>query len=297
MLTKLHAQLNQAAASVPLMRANQNIPNRNAPACAGIFVSDAPEPLDVVVVSTLRPALLDLTLHSFYKYFLYQFKTTRLILNVDPIGERGVLQEELVAIAHRYSDLVISRTPAEPSFARAVQWGWSQVTSPFFLHLEDDWLLTKPAHWGPISQRFASVPNLASVRLNLTRNPPFTPPTHDGISLNPSLFRRDFIHQLLPHFDCTRDPEKQWRTSSSSTHSVISPWAFEYYGKPREVAYVIDTGKKWRRAHQLQKQNADGKTGTFWNPATTTPAITTAFHHLKYRFFLACWRRRVGHTS
>ena len=297
MLTLPLNQLNQVAATVPLMRTNQNIPNSDAPACADGFVSGAPELLDVVVVSTLRPELLDLTLHSFYKFFLHQFKATRLILNVDPIGEPRTKQEELLAIAHRYSNLVISRMPTEPSFARAVQWGWSQVATPFFLHLEDDWLLTKPVHWNPISQRFASVPNLASVRLNLTRNPPFAPPAHDGISLNPSLFRSEFIHQLLPHFDCTRNPEKQWRTSSSITHSLISPWTFEYYGKPREAAYVIDTGKKWRRDHQLQKQNADGKTGTFWKPATTAPFIATAFHRLKYKLFLAYWRRRVGCVS
>ena len=173
-------QLNQVAATVPLMRTNQNIPNGDAPACADGFASGAPELLDVVVVSTLRPELLDLTLHSFHKFFLHQFKATRLILNVDPIGEPRTKQEELLAIAHRYSNL------------------------------------------------------------------------------------------------------------------VISPWTFEYYGKPREAAYVIDTGKKWRRAHQLQKQNADGKTGTFWNPATTAPFIATAFHRLKYKLFLAYWRRRVG---
>ncbi|MSU42240.1 MAG: hypothetical protein EXS28_11100, partial [Pedosphaera sp.] len=232
------------------MRAHQNTLGLAVPASAGDSTAAMPSSLDVVVVATLRPALLGLTLHSFYKYFLHQFKATRLILNVDPVGERGVSQKDLVDIAHRYSNLVISRMPAEPSFAKAVQWGWSQVASPFFLHLEDDWLLTKPVRWQTMAQRFDNAKTLASVRLNLTRNPPNNPPAHAGLSLNPCLIRSECIRQILPHFDWKKDPEKQFGSSNSFTHPIMQRWAFEYYGKPREAAYVIDTAKKWRRAHQ-----------------------------------------------
>ncbi len=277
------------------MQTDQNILAPATTASRANVADPSSQSLDVVVIATLRPALLELTLHSFYKYFLSNFKTTRLILNVDPIGEPNVRQLDLLAIASRYADVVISRTPDTPSFAKAVEWGWSQVSTPLFLHLEDDWLLTKPVQWDAVSERFTNKASLASLRFNLTRNPNEDPPTHQGLSLNPCLWRTDFIRRILPHFDCSRDPEKQFRSSDGSAYPILSQWQFEYYGKPRERAYVIDTGKKWRRAHRLQKQTADRNMAAFWNQTAASQPFITAFYDLKYRLFLMWWRLRVGY--
>lgn len=277
------------------MRTNQNMPGLATAASKADAALSSSQSLDIVVIATLRPALLELTLHSFYKHFLPNFKTTRLILNVDPIGEPNVQQRDLLTIANRYADAVVSRTPDTPSFAKAVEWGWSQVSTPLFLHLEDDWLLTRPIRWDAISERFTNKPSLASLRFNLTRNPDGNPPTHQGLSLNPCLWRTDFIRRILPHFDCSRDPEKQFRSSDGPAYPILSQWQFEYYGKPRERAYVIDTGKKWRRAHRLQKQATSGNIAAFWNQTAAPHPFITAFRDLKYRLFLMWWRLRVGY--
>ena len=43
--------------------------------------------IDVVMTATVRPDVLELTLFSFFRHFLFQFARTRLIINIDPIGE------------------------------------------------------------------------------------------------------------------------------------------------------------------------------------------------------------------
>ena len=90
------------------------------------------ESIDVVVISTLRPKLLGLTLASFQKHFLNQFGNYRIILNVDPVGEENSSQDAIIELVNRYSDNVITCTPKTGNFSEAVRWAWSQVKSRYF---------------------------------------------------------------------------------------------------------------------------------------------------------------------
>ena len=119
------------------------------------------ESIDVVEISTLRPKLLNLTLASFQKHFLNQFGKCRIILNIDPVGEENSSQDEILELVNRYSDNVIACTPKTGNFSLAVRWAWSQVESPYFLHLEDDWFLKKRVLKGAILEQFGFDEKLA----------------------------------------------------------------------------------------------------------------------------------------
>ena len=98
--------------------------------------------LDLVLVATLRPEILEITLNSFYHKLLKNFDV-RLIVNIDPIGDKRYVQQDIINVCKKYFPNIIFRTPNSASFSKAVQWGWQQVKSEIFFHLEDDWCLKK----------------------------------------------------------------------------------------------------------------------------------------------------------
>lgn len=243
-----------------------------------------PKKIDVVLISTLRPELLDLTLRSFHKRFLSQFESTRIILNVDPIGESASNQDEIVKLVSRFTDEVYPRCPSTPSFARAVKWCWSKVESDFFIHLEDDWFLKRSVSFKEVEELLVGDPQLAGIRFNLSRNPNCHPLLSDGLSLNPSVFRNSAIQQLLPRFQLDKDPEKQFRGSA-----LLEEFHFLYHGKPKESSLVVDTGKKWRKAHRFSKWTSNEKNIT-WETLSQRGQRTEVLYKCKYRFFLWLWR-------
>ncbi len=240
--------------------------------------------IDVAITATIRPEVLELTLFSFYKHFLHKFQETRLIVNVDPLGMEDYQAADVVDVCRRYSPQVVSRCPAQASFASAVKWCWEQVESTAFLHLEDDRLLKKPIRLEEVVTRLAASDDVASVRFNLARNPASDPPVSSGLSLNPSVFRRAFIDQALPLFSCEKDPEKQFRNFTPLAH-----WKFFYHGAPGEPACVIDIGKKWRRLHDFQKWQP-GSPVVSWQKQASPASARKLFYRLKYRFFMFYWR-------
>src|SRR5438105_4658591 len=126
--------------------------------------------IDVVMTATLRPEVIDLTLFSFSKNFFAQLDDLRLIINIDPIGESQCQSKDIVEICRRYFGNVIYRSPDQPSFSRAVKWCWEQVEAGLFLHLEDDWLLTKFVPLERVLSRFEQDKDLASLRFNRAAN-------------------------------------------------------------------------------------------------------------------------------
>ena len=247
------------------------------------------ESIDVVVISTLRPKLLNLTLASFQKHFLNQFGKYRIILNIDPVGEENFSQDEILELVNRYSDNVIDCTPKTGNFSQAVRWAWSQVESPYFLHLEDDWFLKKKVLKDAVFEKFKLDEKLAGIRLNLSRNPSERPLYSDGLSLNPSIFRTSVIQSLLGDFDIAKDPEKQFRNNES-----LKMQNFVYYGMPKESSYVVDTGKKWRKSLGLAKWDITSTDVCWIQSPRKLQHLQKLFYKAKYRMFLGLWRLRLG---
>lgn len=99
--------------------------------------------IDITMTAVLRPAIVEETLNSIVERICKgQADRFTLIINVDPVGEK-ISQEDVVEMARQYFPFVRARMPAKPSFPLAVKWLWSQVTTPFFFNMEDDFKIVK----------------------------------------------------------------------------------------------------------------------------------------------------------
>jgi heptosyltransferase III len=252
--------------------------------------------IDVTTTAGLRPEIFEITCRSFHNRLLKQFKSTRLILNIDKIGETNVAPEEMVEIASRYFTSVHWNAPETPGFGFAAQWCWQQVESEIFIHMEDDWLLSNTVNADHALSLFREEQDLASLRLYLRRYPS-DPLTTQKLSLNPGFFRKTFIKAALQNFNPNLDPEKQFYTDPML--NALAGWEHKLYGRPKDPAYVVDIGKKWRRHTGLEKwEGASGKTsGIIWNDSNKNSYIVNLLHTLKYKTTLHWWSWCAGHKK
>ena len=261
--------------------------------------------LDVVIVSTVRPDILKITLNSFTNKMLHNFKV-RAIINVDPVGEVDrYSQLDMVKICEQYFDVVVSNRPAEASFSAAVQWCWSQVETDIFFHLEDDWLLTKEIETQDMLTLFED-DNVVSIIFNKRGKPRpgttaaynFPKANHSALtnkyirrfelSLNPGFFRTRYIRELLTSFDVSQDPERQFAEKKNVTS--YSPPVFLRYVSKRRL--VIDTGTKWKKARDFSKSG--NRPGVTWRGRNTNK-FKQANYKIRYSIALFYWRKRYCH--
>ena len=243
--------------------------------------------MDVVLTATLRPELIDITLRSFFNNLISQSSDVRLILNIDPVGSRDCAPEDIINICRRYIREIFYRCPDQPSFSRAVRWCWEQVETDYFLHLEDDWLLRKRVSLQPALDLFTKDPDIASVRFNRSVNSDEEPVMSPYFSLNPSIIRKKFIDEALPHFSSELDPEKQFCVMEGEKEEALSHWKFACYGAAGDTPYVIDIGRLWRKFMNLGKWE-QGSSDITWKHRNMTRYRFA--HYLRYKTSIWYWR-------
>lgn len=247
--------------------------------------------LDVVVIATLRPEILDITLNSFYHRLLKNYNV-RLIVNIDPVGEPGVTKQEVIKVCKRYFKNTLINTPKIPSFSRAVYWCWKEVKTDIFFHLEDDWCLVSNVNNAAALKPFSDK-NVIQVRLNSTRNNKFK--FNDGFalaevfSLNPSFFRKKYIKEKLPKFSFYRDPEKQIRYNLIS-HSFSNP-RLVLYGHQNQKHMIIMTGRFWREKYNFNKWVVSAQGNVIWGKKKLS-CVSQLYANSKYYFYLCFWKIR-----
>lgn len=222
--------------------------------------------MDITVPATIRPTILNRTLGSFTKHMLekssHDFK---LILNVDPAGEDRPVWD-VVNVADKYFAAICLRMPDVPNFADAMKWLWSQVTSEFFINLEDDWEMQRTVDLDAMVQTMKDEPDLAILRL------PFSDAGVDkakqwnkwfpwngryfecpqemrgglGFCGHPSLIRTEFIEQVAPLLLTDRCPEKQIKHHYPRMGRILNGWRFGVFQKQTESKAVVDIGRDWR---------------------------------------------------
>ena len=251
--------------------------------------------MDVVIIATLRPEILEITLSSFSKKLLHNYEV-RAIVNVDSVGDANCSAEDVLNVCSRYFKNVVSRTPASASFSSAVEWCWSQVNSEIFLHLEDDWCLKKKVYPARIEKAFENK-DVVSLRLNLKNNKEHLTDGSSvyatGLGLNPSFFRLSYIKKLLRDFDLSKDPEKQFSCNVQKLSKEKLPPSypiFLIYGEPNESSYVIDTGKKWRKRIGLSKWSEKSTNGITWELKKNN-FLRNLFSSIKYQLYLYYWKK------
>ena len=221
--------------------------------------------IDITMVSVIRPDLIQRRLKTVVKNIVQGNPDRfRLILNIDPIGEK-VKAEKVAKVASQYFENVVYRIAKEPSFSRAVQWVWKNSDAPFIFHIEDDWDITRKIDVDHMIKIMRKYKDLSSLRLYKYRTPKkkvvFTfgcnwrynkegfyvsDKWEKQFGLNPILIRRDFINEALPRMRDDVNPEKQFRDTQKYMVPVIKKWKYGLYTNPGDKPLAIDTGTKWR---------------------------------------------------
>jgi hypothetical protein len=169
----------------------------------------------------------------------------RLILNIDPIGE-DIHPQQIASIARDIFPDMVYRVAEKSSFPLAVKWIWSQVTSKYFLNMEDDFEVVKELDLNKMISIMEEYPRMGSLRIcrgkiDLKRvkgkrrmqwSEPvndmdgkfitrgrckwsynergfyLSPGGHGQFSMNPSLMRATFVKPLIPFLEDGISPER-----------------------------------------------------------------------------------------
>lgn len=263
--------------------------------------------IDVVIIATVRAGILRMTLDSFTKNLFHQFQA-RAIINVDPAGETDkATQLDMVEICREYFDEVKHNCPQQPSFAKAMQWGWQQVQTELFILVEDDWILKRQMDLAKCIAQFDNA-NVVNVCFNKTGEreciallqrencgvewyaDSFLHYPH--IVCNPGIFRTAYMCELADKMDVKQDPEYQFRFGNHTTANYSAPI---FIWQVAAESFVLETGEAWRRANYIAKHSDIGKE-TYWHSIDRDTRNFAKLRQLKrkvkYHFIRRRWRRK-----
>lgn len=229
--------------------------------------------MDVTMTAVRRPSLLKHTLASFYSNLFCRIADyTRLIINVDPIGE-DVRPQEMIEVASGFFGHIYVNFPSKPSFPEAFKWCWGKSDAPWVFHLEDDWKLLREVNILEMMHIMDCEPELASLRLpffNATETNMknwnihfpwngdyFECPTDRrkgaGFAGHPSLLRGKFVQRCAPLLDTMRNPEKQFHGGNTKLVNEVLNWKYGVYGEPNSPKILEDIGAEWKAKHNFRK--------------------------------------------
>lgn len=249
--------------------------------------------IDVCVVATRRPDLLQRTLHSFDDGLFGNFSIARIIANIDPAFGNAEDQEECVRLIKSYDPDATVTTPEQAGFAAAVARVWSQSTADIVLHLEDDWLLRKPLHPSNIApllenRSIAQISfNHANTNWDRRRKGPFCF-TRKSIVISglkmplktkipsfltgPSFFKGSFVRAAALLMDPKFDPEKQFcRGVNKPLEKYVYPFKNLILGTEPDY-YIEDIGRAWRKERNIVKHVVAGQSS--WSTSEPNPAAS-----------------------
>jgi hypothetical protein len=237
--------------------------------------------IEVTIVAVRRPALLNRTLESFQQRLFRYFEISRALINIDPLWGDQADADECVRLLHQYFPNAVVFTPEIPNFSAAVKRVWLATKSDFIFHLEDDWDLTETIT--PVILKHFDDPSIGQVSLmckeknwdrarrgdfhyvkrHVALFGPIKTPWRKKVSAfttAPAFTRGDFARSWAALMDEELDPEKQaYMGFNPPLEKFVQPFRnYLYPGKTNDVT-VIDTGREWREAQNIEKKIIDGK--------------------------------------
>jgi hypothetical protein len=214
--------------------------------------------IDVSLVAARRPELLELTLRSFRLNLQRHLTDRRLFVNIDPIWGDDSDASAVKAICRLYFDNVVFREPDEPNFCTAVQWCWSQSDRDWFLHLEDDWCLVWRVDTGRLL-REAQDRRVGQISFFNHGKAWRRGVWSRKFTTSPSLVRGRVGRAAAECMNTGWDPEKQlYDGRNPALMAAISGYRHRFHGNRFAPKCIVDTGREWRMARNIEKHRADG---------------------------------------
>ena len=242
--------------------------------------------IDIVTTATIRPDILDVTYNSFFKHLFKDSFEYRLIINIDPVGDKRYTQGDVLRVAKKYFKNIVYNFPDQSNFTKAVKWCWSKTESDYVFHLEDDWEILKDVDIYFLIGILRFSKKIGSVRLlrcGLSSHRPFgvygiedsnlvIDKKRNRCSLNPTLFRGDLVrnsslvmvddvnpeYQLFPGF--YKNIKAKDKKKINKCVSVFDHVAF------RMSDVVCDIGREWRKKNKI----SGGNNFLFWSDDEST---------------------------
>lgn len=240
--------------------------------------------IDIVTTATIRPEILDKTYKSFVDNLFLDRSCFRLIINVDPAGDKHRTQQDVLNIAKKYFSDIIYNFPIDPCFTKSVKWLWANTQSTYVFHLEDDWTINQRIDINDMISILDKYPKICSVRLSKGHivasrkviDPipcPYIQKEDVGkfllfprISFNPTLFRGVFVRnasavmtdylnpesQLVKKFARRKEVNMGKDFNSSQIEDFITKWDHSVLNTKHSV--VRDIGTQWRNSMGISRK-------------------------------------------
>jgi hypothetical protein len=227
--------------------------------------------VDIAMTAVIRPKIFNETLATIVDKVVDIPERFRLVLNIDPVGEK-VNPEQMYRVAKKHFSTVIYNIPKVPSFPKAVKWIWSRTSAPFVLHWEDDVNILRKIDIDHMIRILKKYDDLSSLRLFSKRaggksmrvfqarwvyNKDGFYLANDWRSqfgLNPILIKQEFVSEAVTRMVDYANPEKQFRVSQEYMRPLIRKWKYGIYARPGEKRLIDGRkGQRWKDKMGLDK--------------------------------------------
>lgn len=232
--------------------------------------------VDVTTTATIRPNIHRLTFRSFTRNLL-RGHDARLILNVDPIGDKGKTITDVLSVVKDYFQHTVVNHPVTANFPMALKWCWQQVETEFFFNLEDDWRLVRSLDLDDMVRVMKKYPRLALLRLpkgettdaecEVYSTPSigryawngdyFEAPTgvRSGYAGMPSLIRTSWMRAWVDDLRQDLNHERCWKSMAKRGDPRATGWAYGAYAPRDAELTVVDVGRNYRQVYGIERNS------------------------------------------
>ena len=232
--------------------------------------------IDLKIVATRRPDLLEATLQSFRFVGLRDFQVSSISMNLDPAF--GTVEDAEICnrLIQRYFPGALVHEPLSPSFGGAVKRLWSEAGELPIFHLEDDWIAREPLSvdfvQNAFDQGYGAVTPLAKEHSWDSRNPEALTveirrffglrvgkraTTRHSFGTSPKFILGALARRLAAKMDPDRDPEK--KMYSGELDEVVQSFRSVFMTMAGKKPIIEDIGRDWRKKRGIKKQLVEGK--------------------------------------
>jgi len=233
--------------------------------------------LNICLVASRRPELLDHTLNSFKRSVFGRARIGTVRANVDPIFGSDDEQQACVQIILRHFQNADIREPESANFGGAVRWLWNDLPNGLMLHLEDDWICKAKVELGRV-RNFMQGNTSAVSLLSQTHGPrgssDFSLLRRKNrlfglaklrkrapcFSTSPGFFEGEFARVCSKLMDPTLDPERQMRPPyNMPLWHYLRAHQCRFYKTDEGLPIIEDIGREWQRLNGVTKTVKGGR--------------------------------------
>ena len=248
--------------------------------------------IDICMIGVVRPAMIKETIQSLVDNMLNDDHEYRMIVNVDPVGERKYSQEDVLGVIAEfdYFHEITSRLPSKPSVVKAVNWVLNQAETDLVIFKEDDIKILEPLNLNGMIETLNCNPKISSLhtdkwgtRLDHARtldegmkikrcgfeweyklNGPFqrfylAKQWQRAYSFLPNLTRIEFIQgakkYIMPRVGQSPTNIMKGKAGDidGTLFKFLKSWGYAYWTQPDMPKQIEDLGKEWKQKRGWKK--------------------------------------------